>query len=74
MLIDDPDLTNKTAIVTGASRGIGKAAVERFAKAGANVVLLSRSENELQKFVAEIGDNAMSEACDVSNWSEVSEP
>jgi NAD(P)-dependent dehydrogenase (short-subunit alcohol dehydrogenase family) len=36
------DLTGKTAIVTGSSRGIGRAIAERFAEHGANVVISSR--------------------------------
>ncbi len=38
-----PMLTGKTAIVTGASRGIGLAIARRFAEEGANVLVASRS-------------------------------
>jgi NAD(P)-dependent dehydrogenase (short-subunit alcohol dehydrogenase family) len=38
------DLTGRTAIVAGASRGIGLAAAQAIAAAGANVVLTSRSQ------------------------------
>ena len=44
------NLVNKVAIVTGASRGIGKAIAEAIAQAGAHVVCVSRSENELIEF------------------------
>jgi len=44
----DIRLDNKTAIVTGASRGIGLAIAKRFHEAGANVVLSSRSEDNLR--------------------------
>ena len=43
------NLVNKVAIVTGASRGIGKAIAEAVAQAGAHVICVSRSENELIK-------------------------
>jgi NAD(P)-dependent dehydrogenase (short-subunit alcohol dehydrogenase family) len=38
------DLTGRTAVVTGASRGIGLAIAQAIAAAGANVVLTSRSQ------------------------------
>jgi len=47
-------LKGKTAIVTGGSRGIGKAIALGFAKAGAKVVLTSRKMNDLEANAAEI--------------------
>lgn len=47
-------LEGKTAIVTGASRGIGKACALGLADAGADLVLASRSIDELEKTAAEI--------------------
>lgn len=43
------ELDNKTAIITGASSGIGKATAHRLAEGNANVVLASRSEEKLQE-------------------------
>lgn len=57
----------KTVIITGASRGIGEAAAEVFAAAGAKVGLLARSEGPIGEIAARIGDNAMAETCDVSD-------
>lgn len=41
------NLETKTALVVGASRGIGRAVTERFARAGANTVIVSRTESDL---------------------------
>ena len=41
-------LTDKTAIITGAGRGIGKATAELFAREGANLILIARTAAELQ--------------------------
>lgn len=71
MLNPDIDLTGKCAIVTGASRGIGAAAARRLAKAGAKVVLLARSSNDINAIATEIGDNALAIPCDVSSWPAV---
>lgn len=47
-------LKNKTAIVTGASSGIGFAAAKLFAQEGANVVVTARRADALNRLVAEI--------------------
>lgn len=47
-------LKNKTALITGSSRGLGKAIALAFAGAGADVVLVSRSESALLKVKKEI--------------------
>jgi NAD(P)-dependent dehydrogenase (short-subunit alcohol dehydrogenase family) len=48
------DLTDKVAIVTGASSGIGRAAAKLFAEHGAAVVAAARRADELERLVAEI--------------------
>jgi len=49
-------LTDKTAIVTGASSGIGTAIAKELTKAGANVVLAARSKDKLESIASEIGE------------------
>ena len=48
-------LTDKVAIVTGGSEGIGRAVAIAFAQAGAKVVVNSRTEEEINEVVKEIG-------------------
>lgn len=68
------NLSGKTAIVTGASRGIGKAIALRLAAAGAKVACVARSADKLNETVAEItaaGGQAESHPCDVSDSESV---
>ena len=48
------DLTGQTAVITGSSRGIGKAIAHRMAEHGANVVVSSRKADACEAAVAEI--------------------
>jgi len=50
------DLSGKTAIITGSSRGIGKAIAHRLAEHGANVVVSSRKADACEAAAAEIND------------------
>ena len=66
-------LKNKVAIVTGASRGIGRSIAQEISKSGAHVVCVSRSENDLIKISNKLKDNGFSSShyvCDVSNFSD----
>jgi NAD(P)-dependent dehydrogenase (short-subunit alcohol dehydrogenase family) len=56
------DLTGKAALVTGGSRGLGKAMARLFAQAGADVMICSRKEEELRGAAAEIADGLTTRA------------
>ena len=55
-------LDGKTALVTGASRGIGEAIAKTFVEAGANVMLSSRKQDALQQVAKEIDPSGASTA------------
>ena len=69
------DLSGQTAIVTGASRGIGKAIALRLASAGATVACVARSADKLQEVadaIAAAGGTAEVHPCDVTDSASVS--
>ena len=53
------DLTGRTAIITGASRGIGLAISQQLAAAGANVVLTARKQEAAEAAAAQVGEKAL---------------
>lgn len=66
------DMTGQTALITGASRGIGAATARAFAEAGGNVALLARSRDAIAEIAGEIGpDHALAIPCDISRFWEV---
>lgn len=69
-MVQSIDLTGRTALITGASRGIGEATARHLAALGANVALAARSEAVVKRIADEIGSNAVGLACDVSQWEQ----
>lgn len=63
-------MVEKTAVVTGAARGIGFATSALFIEAGWQVVMIDRDATELVKVAAEF-ENAIPVICDVSDQDEV---
>jgi NAD(P)-dependent dehydrogenase (short-subunit alcohol dehydrogenase family) len=66
------DLSNKTALVTGASRGIGRAIALELARSGANVIVTARSTKDLEHLELELqnlGVKALAVPCDVLDFA-----
>lgn len=59
-------LADRTAVVTGGSRGIGRATAARLAAAGARVAVLARGREALENAAREIAHNAVAIACDLT--------
>jgi NAD(P)-dependent dehydrogenase (short-subunit alcohol dehydrogenase family) len=68
------DLTGKNAVVTGGSRGLGRAMVIAFAERGADVVIASRKVDACHELAEEVraktGRRAIGVACHVGRWED----
>jgi len=69
-------LQGQVALITGGGRGIGAAAAELLAQAGASLVLTARSEEEIDavaKRIRKNGGKAIAVTCDVSDFGQIEE-
>ncbi|TET93557.1 MAG: 3-oxoacyl-[acyl-carrier-protein] reductase [Candidatus Zixiibacteriota bacterium] len=65
------DFTNKTVIVTGSVRGIGRAIAEQFAGLNANVVISDLDEETVERAVGEIGGTTVGFKADVAKAADI---
>ncbi|MBR3204429.1 3-oxoacyl-ACP reductase FabG [Candidatus Saccharibacteria bacterium] len=69
------DLTEKVAVVTGASSGLGKQMAEAFARQGANLAILARRFERLETFAKELEEKYKTKVlpvkCDVTNTKSI---
>lgn len=64
-------LSGRTALVTGASRGIGKAIAAAFVREGARVVVCGRKQETLDEVAAGLGPNILPVACHVGRAADL---
>ena len=65
------DLTGKTALVTGATGGLGAAIARAFHKAGATVAISGRQVDKLEALKAELGERIVVTPCDLADRAQV---
>ena len=68
------DLTGRVALVTGGTRGLGRAILRTLAQAGADVVVASRKQEACEEAAAEvrgIGRRAVAHCCHIGHWDEI---
>ena len=74
MAQEEFDLSGKVAVVTGGSRGLGRAMVLGFARHGADVVIASRKLQSCEALAKEVerdtGRRALAVACHVGRWAD----
>ena len=68
------DLTGRVALVTGGTRGLGRAMVFGFAQAGADVIVSSRKQDACDRVaekIAALGRSCRGYACHMARWSDI---
>jgi len=69
------DLKGKTAVVTGSTKGIGKAIATELVRAGVNVIVSSRDSREVERTAAQLNEigrgRVVGSACDVRDYTQV---
>ena len=74
MYLKKINLKNKTAVVTGAGKGIGKACAIALAEAGADLIIISRTQKDLDKvsnIIKKYKSMCISYTCDITNYAQI---
>ena len=65
------DFKNKTVIVTGSARGIGRKIAEKFVAHGASVVICDLDQNDVERVAGELGENTIGIKADVTKQDDI---
>ena len=74
MFLKNYNLKNKTALVTGAGKGLGRDCAIALAEAGANLIIISRTKkdlDEVSKKIKKFKSKCKSYVCDITNYDEI---
>ena len=74
MFLKKINLKNKTAVVTGAGKGLGRACAIALAEAGANLIIISRTKKDLDevtKVIRKFKSKCKSYVCDLTNYDKI---
>ena len=72
MFLKDINLKGKTALITGATKGLGRGAALAIAEAGGNIIAIGRNQlelNTLKKEIKKFKVSYISFNCDVNNYN-----
>ena len=69
----DFGLTDRVVVITGASRGLGRALAEQFAQEGASLGLLARNEEDLVRVADRLSVQTVAISCDVADEDQVTQ-
>ena len=76
MYLKNYNLKNRTAVVTGAGKGIGRACAIALAEAGANLIIISRTQkdlDEVSKKIKKLKSKCKSYVCDITKYNQIKE-